>query len=196
MPHPRDSQSRAAHALACESESDIESAIPCSLNYSFRGTERVLKGLGIAPATRGHAPVSRPRLARQHVDPAQGWHGARPSRWPSITGELGPYSLRRCTLCSDMLGELSDLTCGDAWIPEVMQADKVGSSFVVSRTAGGGGAPGSRSVERGGRVIGTWRARSCWLRRAMPRSRRGNWRLGCRSSSGPGRACRRIGRSC
>ena len=49
--------------------------------------------------------------------------------------ELGPYSLRRCTLCSDMLGELSDLTCGDAWVYRVMQADKLGSSFVVSRTA-------------------------------------------------------------
>ena len=33
-----------------------------------------------------------------------------------------------------MLGELSDLTCGDAWLPEIVQTDKVGSSFVVSRT--------------------------------------------------------------
>ncbi len=40
----------------------------------------------------------------------------------------------RCTLCSDMLGELSDLTCGDASIPQIMSTDRAGSSFVVSRT--------------------------------------------------------------
>jgi coenzyme F420-reducing hydrogenase beta subunit len=41
----------------------------------------------------------------------------------------------RCTLCSDMLGELSDLTCGDASIPLATQAGGAGSSFVVSRTS-------------------------------------------------------------
>ena len=111
-------------------------AIPCSLNYSFRGTERILKNRGIP---------------RDRVDMLQyrgrGWPGTMLIRLKDGTEqtiplaefyrELGPYSLRRCTLCSDMLGELSDLTCGDAWIPEVMRADKAGSSFVVSRTAGG-----------------------------------------------------------
>jgi len=37
-------------------------------------------------------------------------------------------------LCSDMLGELSDLSCGDAWLPELVKTDKVGSSFVITRT--------------------------------------------------------------
>jgi hypothetical protein len=37
-------------------------------------------------------------------------------------------------LCSDMLGELSDLTCGDAWVPQLMRTDRAGSSFVISRT--------------------------------------------------------------
>ena len=48
--------------------------------------------------------------------------------------QLSPYSLWRCLLCSDMLGELSDLSCGDAWLPELLRTDKAGSSFVISRT--------------------------------------------------------------
>jgi coenzyme F420 hydrogenase subunit beta len=110
-------------------------SIPCSLNYSFRGTERVLKSLGVAPDQVA---------ALQYR--GRGWPGSMLIRLKNgieqtiplaeYSRELRPYSLRRCTLCSDMLGELSDLTCGDAWIPEVMQADKVGSSFVVTRTAG------------------------------------------------------------
>jgi coenzyme F420 hydrogenase subunit beta len=109
-------------------------AIPCSLDYSFRGTERFLRSLGIAPDRvetlqyrgRGWPGSMLIRLedgAEQTVPLAQYYRA------------LGPHSLRRCTLCSDMLGELSDLTCGDAWIPEVMRTDRVGSSFVVSRTA-------------------------------------------------------------
>jgi len=110
-------------------------SIPCSLNYSFRGTERMLRNRGILP---------------EHIETLQyrgrGWPGSMAIRLKDGTEriiplaeyyrELGPHSLRRCTLCSDMLGELSDLTCGDAWIPEVMRTDKRGSSFVVSRTPG------------------------------------------------------------
>ncbi len=110
-------------------------AIPCSLDYSFRGTEHILKALGLRP---GDIEALQYR--------GRGWPGSMLIRLKDGTEqtiplaeyyrELGPYSLRRCTLCSDMLGELSDLTCGDAWIPEVMRTDKVGSSFVVSRTPG------------------------------------------------------------
>jgi coenzyme F420 hydrogenase subunit beta len=110
-------------------------AIPCSLDYGFRGTEHILKKLGVWP---------------DEVESLQyrgrGWPGSmriglkdgteRTIALAEYFRQLGPYSLRRCTLCSDMLGELSDLTCGDAWIPEVMETDKVGSSFVVSRTPG------------------------------------------------------------
>jgi len=108
-------------------------SLACSLNFSFLGTVRFLEGLGIMP---------------DHVEALQyrgrGWPGSvlirlkdgtrRTVPYPECYRQLGPYSLRRCTLCSDMLGELSDLTCGDAWVPEIMRADKAGSSFVVSRT--------------------------------------------------------------
>jgi coenzyme F420 hydrogenase subunit beta len=110
-------------------------SLPCSLNYSFRGTERVLRNLG----------VSLDQVAALQYR-GRGWPGSMLIRLKNgieqtiplaqYYRELRPHSLRRCTLCSDMLGELSDLTCGDAWLEQVMQADKIGSSFAVTRTAG------------------------------------------------------------
>ncbi len=110
-------------------------AIACSLDYSFRGTEHVLGSLGI-----------RPDEVESLQYRGRGWPGSMSIRLKDGTErtlplaqyfrQLSPYSLRRCTLCSDMLGELSDLTCGDAWIPDVMRTDEAGSSFVVSRTPG------------------------------------------------------------
>ena len=109
-------------------------SLACSLNFSFRGTERFLKSLGI-----------RPQSVAAFEYRGRGWPGsvlirlkdgtARVVPYAECYRQLGPYSLRRCTLCSDMLGELSDLTCGDAWVPEIKRTDKVGSSFAVSRTA-------------------------------------------------------------
>ncbi|MBN2129875.1 MAG: Coenzyme F420 hydrogenase/dehydrogenase, beta subunit C-terminal domain [Sedimentisphaerales bacterium] len=108
-------------------------SIACSLDYSFTGTERSLAGLGIAPE---QVEVLQYR--------GRGWPGSVFVRtrdgqettvaYPDFYKTLGPYSLRRCTLCSDMMGELSDLSCGDAWVPEVMKTDKTGTSFVISRT--------------------------------------------------------------
>ena len=108
-------------------------SIACSLDFSFRGTVRFLRSLGIAPDSVATLQYR-----------GRGWPGsvlvrlrdgtARTVPYPDCYRQLGPYSLRRCTLCSDMLGELSDLTCGDAWLPALMRTDTRGSSFVVSRT--------------------------------------------------------------
>ena len=108
-------------------------SLPCSMNFSFSGTRRFLKGIGVSPES---VEMLQYR--------GRGWPGRMLIRLKDGTErtvplaeyykQLRPYSLRRCTLCSDMLGELSDLTCGDAWIPEVMRTDRVGSSFVLSRT--------------------------------------------------------------
>jgi coenzyme F420 hydrogenase subunit beta len=111
-------------------------SLTCSLDYSFRGTQALL-------GMRGIAPRSVEALAYR----GRGWPGSMMIR--QVDGskttiplqeyykELGPFSLRRCTLCSDMFGELSDLSCGDAWIPEVMKTDKLGSSFALTRTPAG-----------------------------------------------------------
>ena len=109
-------------------------SLACSLSFSFRGTVRFLKNLGIAPdrvAAFEYRGRGWPGSVRIRLKDGTEWIVP----YAECCRQLGPYSLRRCTLCSDMLGELSDLTCGDAWIPEIMRTDKVGSSFVVSRTS-------------------------------------------------------------
>lgn len=109
-------------------------SLTCSLNYSFLGTERFLQSIGVASASvetleyRGRGwPGSMLIRARDGTDtivPLADYYA-----------KLRPFSLARCTLCSDMFGELSDLSCGDAWTPEAVSTDKSGSSFVVTRTS-------------------------------------------------------------
>jgi coenzyme F420 hydrogenase subunit beta len=109
-------------------------SLACSLNFSFLGTARFLGNVGVDPDS----------VAALHYR-GRGWPGdvlihLKDGSRRTVPGaeyhrQLGPYSLRRCTLCSDMLGELSDLTCGDACVPQIMQTDRAGSSFVISRTS-------------------------------------------------------------
>lgn len=108
-------------------------SLACSLNYSFHGTQRFIESLGIAPEEvqelqyRGRgwpgSMLLRAKDGTETVVPLAGYYR-----------RLGPYSLWRCMLCSDMLGELSDLSCGDAWLAELVKTDEAGSSFVISRT--------------------------------------------------------------
>jgi coenzyme F420 hydrogenase subunit beta len=108
-------------------------AVTCSLDYSFFGTERFLQSIDVLPS------------AVQTLEyRGRGWPGSMLVRLNDGTettipleqyfSALRPFSLRRCTLCSDMLGELSDLSCGDAWIPQIVKADKLGTSFAITRT--------------------------------------------------------------
>jgi coenzyme F420 hydrogenase subunit beta len=43
------------------------------------------------------------------------------------------YEMYRCSLCSDALGELADISCGDAWLPEYKAKDDKGTSVVIVR---------------------------------------------------------------
>jgi coenzyme F420 hydrogenase subunit beta len=40
----------------------------------------------------------------------------------------------RCTLCSDKICELSDVSFADAWMPELMNDNDVGTSLIISRS--------------------------------------------------------------
>ena len=111
-------------------------SIACSIDYSFRGTQAILRNQGIAAQSVETLDYR-----------GRGWPGSMRIRQQDGTEttlalkdyykQLGPFSLRRCTLCSDMLGELSDVSCGDAWIPSLIRSDKNGSSFALTRTAAG-----------------------------------------------------------
>jgi len=107
--------------------------IACSRNYRFQATENLLKKLGI----------SKEDVKRLDYR-GKGWPGSmviqlKDGREKSIPvreyyDKLSSFQITRCTLCSDHFCELSDLSCGDAWIPDVVKSDNIGSSFIVSRT--------------------------------------------------------------
>ncbi len=47
------------------------------------------------------------------------------------------YFLWRCSVCCDQMGELADISVGDAWLPEVLNRNDGGWSMVVARTIRG-----------------------------------------------------------
>jgi coenzyme F420 hydrogenase subunit beta len=40
----------------------------------------------------------------------------------------------RCAFCCDLTSELADVSCGDAWLPEILDYEKMGKSIVIPRT--------------------------------------------------------------
>jgi len=44
------------------------------------------------------------------------------------------FSPIRCLLCNDLTAELSDISFGDAWLPEIVSKEQVGKSIIISRT--------------------------------------------------------------
>ena len=51
--------------------------------------------------------------------------------WPVIQPWFSP---RRCEVCLSGFNKNSDISCGDAWLPEVMKKDKIGTSIIITRT--------------------------------------------------------------
>ena len=51
--------------------------------------------------------------------------------WGGIFGSF--FFPLRCTLCNDKICRLSDMSFADAWTPELMKNDDVGTSLVISR---------------------------------------------------------------
>jgi coenzyme F420 hydrogenase subunit beta len=44
------------------------------------------------------------------------------------------YALPRCLLCCDLTSELADVSCGDAWLPEITSDEEIGKSIVITRS--------------------------------------------------------------
>lgn len=44
------------------------------------------------------------------------------------------FTPKACMFCSDMTNEEADVSFGDAWLPEIMRKDSLGSSIIISRT--------------------------------------------------------------
>lgn len=107
----------------------------CSHNDTFWQTEFLLNKLGLREQDIAKIDYR-----------GQGWPGMMSillkngrkisvpySEVTSLHG-LWLHALPRCTLCCDLTAELADVSCGDAWLPEVIANEKMGKSIVISRT--------------------------------------------------------------
>lgn len=47
------------------------------------------------------------------------------------------FTLPRCMLCTDQTNELADISCGDAWLPELLERGDEGWSVIISRSPRG-----------------------------------------------------------
>jgi len=110
----------------------------CSHTNSFGMTDFVLHKYG----------VNKEDIARLDYR-GEGWPGSMTIHLKNGTKKLIPhddsiaphvfgfFTPARCTLCCDLVSELADISCGDAWLPEIVARDKVGTSIVISQTETG-----------------------------------------------------------
>jgi coenzyme F420 hydrogenase subunit beta len=47
---------------------------------------------------------------------------------------LSSFKVNRCMYCHDLTAELADISFGDAWLPEVVENDSVGSNLIIARS--------------------------------------------------------------
>ncbi len=106
----------------------------CSGAHSFRATEYLLRQLKV--------PVESIRELSYR---GSGWPGNMSLRlkddnvkvtpYPDYWDGFGAFFLStRCKFCLDWYSSLSDVSLGDAWLPEVRRIDKAGTSTIISRT--------------------------------------------------------------
>jgi coenzyme F420 hydrogenase subunit beta len=113
----------------------------CSHTVSFTGTELLVKKLGIRKEDvvdlryRGEGwPGSmtiKTKSGQCFKIPLFGsWH----SYWPLFSSFL--FAPLRCIMCPDQAAELSDISLGDAWLPQ-MKNERNGESIIITRTEEG-----------------------------------------------------------
>jgi coenzyme F420 hydrogenase subunit beta len=112
-------------------------ALFCGLNMSPLGTRVALH--------RRHLPIDKVEELRYR---GQGWPGDLQVRMQDgqiyseslfsyFDSGFSAYEMYRCTQCSDAFGELADISCGDAWLPEFRAKDDQGTSVVIVRDTRG-----------------------------------------------------------
>jgi coenzyme F420 hydrogenase subunit beta len=111
--------------------------LTCSHVVNLRGVEYVLHHMGI--------PVDDVVRMKYRGD---GWPGGlqvwlkggeqrflpiQSSVWSDVFGGyfFTPFC---CTVCHDHLNELADVSFADAWLPEIIESDAIGTSVMVTRT--------------------------------------------------------------
>ena len=112
----------------------------CSHTDNFKGTEFLLHKLDI-----------KKEEVMQINYRGEGWPGEVKIKLKSGSKKIvklasplwvsfhdsGLFSPTRCLLCNDLTAELSDLSFGDAWLPEITRKEHEGKSIVISITKQG-----------------------------------------------------------
>jgi coenzyme F420 hydrogenase subunit beta len=107
--------------------------ILCAKTLNLMGTEFLLQKVGIAKND-----------IKKINYRGEGWPGGmvielknNTKRFFSLSeyydSEFGSFIPTRCSLCSDHACELSDISFGDAWLPEIVERDKIGTSLIITR---------------------------------------------------------------
>jgi len=115
----------------------LHTGILCSGMYSFRATEFLL---------RKQKVVAEEIKALDYR--GKGWPGNMSLHLKSGKTELIPYPVYwdgfgsfflppRCIACLEWFSKLADISFGDAWLPEIKEIDRVGTSIIISRTKQG-----------------------------------------------------------
>ena len=105
----------------------------CAKTVNFMGTEFLLQKVGIAKNDikkinyRGEGWPGKMTLKLRN-------NGTKiipyPAYWNGFVSFFYPF---RCTLCSDWTSDLSDISFGDAWLPEILERDRIGTSLIITR---------------------------------------------------------------
>ncbi len=111
--------------------------ITCSHTLNYHGIDYILHKIGcskdeiIKLEYRGHGWPSGIRVSlkngQQKLLPNQN------SLWSEIFGGYF-FAPLCCTTCYDHLNEFSDISFADAWLPKIINKDKIGTSIVITRT--------------------------------------------------------------
>lgn len=108
----------------------------CSHTLTFDGTDLLLAKLGI-----------KKRFVEKLEYRGRGWPGNLYVTLCDSSTVKKPYfdywfplfaphffTPSGCMFCSDHTSESSDISCGDAWIPNILVRDREGASMIISRT--------------------------------------------------------------
>ncbi|MFH1636185.1 MAG: Coenzyme F420 hydrogenase/dehydrogenase, beta subunit C-terminal domain [Chloroflexota bacterium] len=109
-------------------------SIFCGLNMSPNGTKVLLRRNGIKGSDVRHLKYRGDGWpGGLQVEMTNGQTYAKGYR-QYFDNHFRCYEMHRCNLCTDSFGELSDISCGDAWLPEYVNSDDQGTSVVIVRT--------------------------------------------------------------
>ncbi len=109
----------------------------CSHELNFHATNFLLKNLGIRMEEikkvnyRGYGWPGK--IIIEFKNGELKYIKSNHPLWEKIF-HCGLFTPIRCVLCNDLSSELADLSFGDAWLPEIIKEDNIGTSIVISRT--------------------------------------------------------------